>query len=217
MDQTPPVPDDEDSGALFGDDQNNGPGEPQREDSDSNRTRLGPPGFAGARPRKQPEGEQAARPRAVRRSGDTDDARSQPDRIGRYRILHLIGRGGMGVVYEAEQDQPRRIVALKVVNPGLASPRHLKRFEHEAELLGRLQHPGIAQIFEAGTLDAGAGPQPFFAMELIHGEPLTTYAERRQTLHAKASRTHRAHLRRGAARPPARHHPPRPQTLEHPR
>src|SRR5262245_58067581 len=73
-----------------------------------------------------------------------------PTTIGRYKIVRLIGEGGMGAVYEAEQDQPRRTVALKVIKPGMASPALLKRFEQEAQALGRLQHPGIAQIYEAG-------------------------------------------------------------------
>src|SRR5207244_4941165 len=80
-------------------------------------------------------------------------------------------------VYEAEQEQPRRTVALKVIKPGLASPELLRRFEQESQALGRLQHPGIAQIYEAGTADAGFGPQPYFAMEFIRGKTLREYAE----------------------------------------
>ena len=75
----------------------------------------------------------------------------------------------MGTVYEAEQDHPRRIVALKVIKPGWPSPELLRRFEQESQVLGRLQHPGIAQIYEAGTADTGFGPQPYFAMEFIRG------------------------------------------------
>jgi len=97
--------------------------------------------------------------------------------IGRYRIIRLLGEGGMGVVYEAEQDQPRRTVALKVIRPGFATPETLRRFQHESQALGRLQHPGIAQIYEASTADTGFGPQPYFAMELIRGEALVEYAE----------------------------------------
>jgi tRNA A-37 threonylcarbamoyl transferase component Bud32 len=96
---------------------------------------------------------------------------------GRYRILRLIGEGGMGAVYEAEQDKPRRTVALKVIKPGLARSEVLRRFEQEAQALGRLQHAGIAQIYEAGTADTGFGPQPYFAMEFIQGESLGQYAE----------------------------------------
>ena len=104
------------------------------------------------------------------------EVRSHPDRIGPYTIMRIIGEGGMGVVYEAEQDQPRRRVALKVIRPGLVTRELLRRFRHEAQVLGRLQHPGIAQIFEAGTTDEGEGGQPFFAMELIEGRPLVEHA-----------------------------------------
>ncbi|HWL94643.1 MAG TPA: protein kinase, partial [Phycisphaerae bacterium] len=104
-----------------------------------------------------------------------------PDRIGSYRIVRSLGEGGMGVVYEAEQEHPRRSVALKMLRPGILSPRAVQRFEHEADLLGQLQHPGIAQVFEAGTTEvAGAGGavarHPFFAMELVRGRTLIEYA-----------------------------------------
>src|SRR5262245_49241113 len=79
----------------------------------------------------------------------------------------------MGTVYEAQQENPRRVVALKMIRPGLVSTRLLARFRHEAQVLGRLRHPGIAQIYEAGTHDG----QPFFVMELVHGPPLLKYAE----------------------------------------
>ncbi len=100
-----------------------------------------------------------------------------PGVIGRYRILRLLGEGGMGTVYEAEQEQPRRTVALKVIKPGHVSADRLRRFELESQALGRLQHPGIAQIYEAGAADTAAGQQPYFAMELIHGRSLRAYAE----------------------------------------
>jgi serine/threonine protein kinase len=102
-----------------------------------------------------------------------------PRQIGRYRILGLIAEGGMGAVYEAEQDNPRRLVALKIVRPGLARAETLRRFERETQALGRLEHPNIARIYEAGVGDCGSGPQPYFAMERIHGETLTAYAERK--------------------------------------
>jgi eukaryotic-like serine/threonine-protein kinase len=103
--------------------------------------------------------------------------RQLPTSIGRYRIIRLLGEGGMGAVYEAEQDQPRRHVALKVIKAAWASPELLQRFVQESHVLGRLHHPGIAQIYEAGSADTGFGRQPFFAMELIHGKPLVEYAE----------------------------------------
>ncbi|MGB6690341.1 MAG: serine/threonine-protein kinase [Terracidiphilus sp.] len=113
-------------------------------------------------------------------AGSSKAAGLLPAFIGRYRIIRLVGEGGMGAVYEAEQEEPRRIVALKMIRPGLATPERLRRFRHESEALGRLQHPGIAQIYEASTADAGFGPQPYFAMELIRGEPLDRYAETHQ-------------------------------------
>jgi tetratricopeptide (TPR) repeat protein/predicted Ser/Thr protein kinase len=103
-----------------------------------------------------------------------------PSVIGRYRILRLLGEGGMGAVYEAEQDHPRRRVALKVIKAAWVGPEALRRFELESQTLGRLHHPGIAQIYEAGTADTTFGSQPFFAMEIVHGVPLVSYANTRQ-------------------------------------
>jgi len=101
-----------------------------------------------------------------------------PAQLGPFRILRLIGEGGMGAVYEAEQDRPHRRVALKVLHPELGTPQMLRRFELESEVLGRLEHPGIARIYEAGTHDTGHGLQPWFAMELVEGLVLTEYCAR---------------------------------------
>jgi len=96
--------------------------------------------------------------------------------IGDYRIIREIGRGGMGVVYEAEQKQPKRLVALKVIRGGRYIDEHqIKLFEREAQALGRLNHPGIAAIYESGHTPDG---QHFFAMELVRGETLKDYLER---------------------------------------
>jgi non-specific serine/threonine protein kinase/serine/threonine-protein kinase len=98
--------------------------------------------------------------------------------IGRYRVRRLIGSGGMGAVYEAVQDVPRRVVALKVMRAGIASKSALRRFEYESQMLARLRHPGVAQVYDAGTHELDTGPVPFFAMEYIQGaKPLTEYAE----------------------------------------
>ncbi len=97
--------------------------------------------------------------------------------IGGYRIIRMLGEGGMGAVYEAEQDRPRRSVALKVIRGVLASTELKRRFERESQTLARLHHSGIAQIYEAGSAETGFGVQPFFAMELIHGKSLVQYAE----------------------------------------
>jgi len=104
---------------------------------------------------------------------------SSPERIGAFRIVRTIGTGGMGRVYAAEQQDPRRTVALKVIRAELATPALVSRFEHEKNLLGRLRHRGIAQIYEAGTADTGFGMQPYFAMELIVGRQLLEYAAAR--------------------------------------
>jgi len=96
-------------------------------------------------------------------------------RVGSYTIISPIGEGGMGVVYRALQPHPEREVALKLIQPGALSERMLRRFELETEVLGRLKHPGIAQIYDAGTQQGPAGAQPFFAMELIDGSPLNEY------------------------------------------
>lgn len=109
-----------------------------------------------------------------------DEAHGDPsDRVEGYRIVRAIASGGMGTVYEAEQLNPRRRVALKVVKRGAVTPRMVRRFEFEAQILARLDHPGIARVHEAGTFDSGAGPQPYFAMEFVEGRPPTRWAEER--------------------------------------
>jgi eukaryotic-like serine/threonine-protein kinase len=108
------------------------------------------------------------------------DAEAPPAAIGRYRILRLLGEGGMGAVYEAEQELPHRMVALKVIRAGFANSEMLRRFENEAQALGRLHHPGIAQIHDAGTADTPHGRQPYIAMELVRGENLLVYCRERQ-------------------------------------
>lgn len=104
-----------------------------------------------------------------------------PSQIGRYRVLRRLAEGGMGIVFEAEQGHPRRRVALKLIRLGFGSAELLRRFRHEAELLGRLRHPGIAHVYEAGVYDSPTGAAiPYLAMELIDGVPLTEYARRRK-------------------------------------
>jgi non-specific serine/threonine protein kinase/serine/threonine-protein kinase len=96
-----------------------------------------------------------------------------PATIGRYRILGVLGEGGMGVVYEAEQQQPHRHVALKVIRGGtFVDDRHVTMFRREIETLARLDHPGIGAIYDAGRTDEG---QHFFAMELVRGRTLDAY------------------------------------------
>jgi len=114
---------------------------------------------------------------------------SIPRQIGQYTILRRIGAGGMGIVYEAEQDSPRRRVALKVLSSGWFDDDRRRRFEREIEVLGRMRHPGIAQVFEGGTLELGQALQPYIAMELIEGLELLEHVER-----SELSRTARLEL-----------------------
>ncbi len=106
-------------------------------------------------------------------------AAPMPERIGDYVILRELGRGGMGVVYEAEQQQPRRLVAVKTLRVDTLSSAVLRRFEREAQVLARLQHPGIAQVYGSGTARLGALELPYFAMELVRGEPIVRWATSR--------------------------------------
>lgn len=102
--------------------------------------------------------------------------------FGRYQLTRLLGRGGMGEVWEAEQEQPRRKVAIKILRRTASSQALVRRFMREAEVLGRLKHPGIAQIFEAGVESVMAGlDRPFLAMELLEGVPFITYFKESST------------------------------------
>jgi hypothetical protein len=107
---------------------------------------------------------------------DTIDGPLEPGaRLGDYLVLHALGSGGMGVVYAAQQDRPHRTVAIKVLHRGARRRDVVKRFELEAELLGRLQHPGIAQVF---AFHAGDRSTPaYLVMELVPGPPITEYAQ----------------------------------------
>jgi eukaryotic-like serine/threonine-protein kinase len=97
-------------------------------------------------------------------------------RIGQYRLLQEIGRGGFGAVYMAEQDQPvRRRVALKIIKLGMDTRAVIARFEAERQALAMMDHPNIARVFDAGATDAG---RPYFVMELVRGEPVTRYCDR---------------------------------------
>jgi serine/threonine protein kinase/tetratricopeptide (TPR) repeat protein len=102
------------------------------------------------------------------------DAKGQT--IAGYRVLQLIGEGGMGVVYEAQQEKPvRRRVALKLIKPGMDTAQVVARFESERQALALMSHPSIASIYDGGATGDG---RPYFAMELVHGEPLTEYCDK---------------------------------------
>jgi WD40 repeat protein/tRNA A-37 threonylcarbamoyl transferase component Bud32 len=127
-------------------------------------------------------------------AGSPGVASEIPATIGRYRILGRLGEGGMGVVYEAEQQHPRRHVAIKVVRGGrFVDESRVKMFQREADTLGRLKHANIASIFESGRTKDG---QHFFAMELVQGETLGDYLRKRPAATTKEE----IHLRLGLLR-----------------
>jgi len=101
-----------------------------------------------------------------------------PERIGPYRIVRLLGRGGMGVVYLGRQNEPlRRDVAVKVIRAGLVDRDTLARFASERYALARMEHPAIATVYDAGVTDDGL---PYFAMEVVEGLPITEHCDREQ-------------------------------------
>ncbi len=101
-----------------------------------------------------------------------------PERIGRFRLIRRIGVGGMAEVYEAEQDDPARLVALKIIDLAAVSPGMSARFEREGQIQASLHHTGIAQVFEAGVHQQGRRQIRFFAMELVVGRPITEHVTR---------------------------------------
>ena len=95
--------------------------------------------------------------------------------IGPYKLLEQIGEGGMGVVYAAVQQQPiRRMVALKLIKPGMDSKQVIRRFEAEKQTLAMMNHPHIAKVLDAGATDSGI---PYFVMELVKGLPITKFCD----------------------------------------
>jgi serine/threonine protein kinase/tetratricopeptide (TPR) repeat protein len=113
----------------------------------------------------------------------TKDAEPEPGevvelgktRLGAYKLLQRIGKGGMGVVYLAEQERPvRRRVAVKLIKPGMDSAHIIARFEAERQALALMNHPNIAKVFDAGTTARG---HPYFVMELVPGVPITKYCD----------------------------------------
>jgi WD40 repeat protein/tRNA A-37 threonylcarbamoyl transferase component Bud32 len=110
----------------------------------------------------------------------TSDGRALPGEIGGYQITRILGEGGMSVVYAALQKQPRRPVALKVMKSGVEAHRAIRRFKREVEILGKLNHPCIAQVYDAGTHDDGGGERPYFVMEYVPAaKTLIEYAEQK--------------------------------------
>jgi CHASE2 domain-containing sensor protein len=98
---------------------------------------------------------------------DSTEVALHPPRIGRFSLLRPVGRGGMGVVYEAIQDEPRRRVALKLMHGTASDEQAIARFKREADLLGRLQHPNIAEVYDAGTHVEGRLKIPYYALAFV--------------------------------------------------
>ncbi len=109
---------------------------------------------------------------------DTASSYNLPARIGPYSILREIGRGGMSIVCLARRDDGEydRLVALKLIGNGVHRAKFAKLFWRERQILAQLDHPNIARLLDGGTTAAG---QPYYAMELVEGEPLDKYCERR--------------------------------------
>jgi serine/threonine protein kinase len=98
--------------------------------------------------------------------------------IGRYKLLQQIGEGAFGIVFMAEQQEPvRRLVALKILKPGMDTNEVVARFEAGRQALALMDHPNIAQVLDGGATDSG---RPFFVMELIKGIPITEFCEQHQ-------------------------------------
>ncbi len=96
--------------------------------------------------------------------------------IGRYKLLQLIGEGGFGSVFMAEQREPvQRRVALKIIKMGMDTRQVIARFEAERQAIAMMDHPNIAKVLDAGATDSG---RPYFVMELVRGDPVTTYCDR---------------------------------------
>lgn len=109
-------------------------------------------------------------------TSDSHAALTEPgQQIGAYRLVRRLGEGGMGEVWEAEQHSPlRRTVALKLLKPGMDTRQIVTRFAAERQMLALMQHPSIAQVFDAGVTNAG---RPYFVMEYVNGSRITTYCD----------------------------------------
>lgn len=124
-------------------------------------------------------GAASARERAAASSGAAAAELAPGTQIGAFTIRSVLGVGGMGVVYLAEQANPRRNVAIKVLRSDLGSPDILRRFEYESAALALLKHPAIAQVYQAGTVPVRGVPRAYMAMELVKGTRLDEFCRER--------------------------------------
>jgi tetratricopeptide (TPR) repeat protein len=130
--------------------------------------------LGGGQPPTAPEAAGAARP------GPRPEAADEAGAVlaGRYKLLERLGEGGMGTVWMAQQTEPvRRLVAVKLIKPGMDSKAVLARFEAERQALALMDHPNIAKVLDAGTAPDG---RPFFVMELVKGTAITRYCDQRR-------------------------------------
>lgn len=117
-------------------------------------------------------------PKSVHAAGPVSDTPGRLSRIGPYAILKVLGEGGMGTVYLAEQTAPiHRKVALKIIKLGMDTRSVIARFEAEREALALMNHPNVAKVFDAGTTEQG---RPYFVMEYVEGVPITQYCDSRR-------------------------------------
>lgn len=106
-----------------------------------------------------------------------------PTKVGKYQIVSILGEGGMGVVYEARQTHPvTRTVALKLIKLGRDTRQIVARFDGERQALAMMDHPNVARVFDAGADDFG---RPYFVMEYVPGEPITSYCDRHRLTAAR--------------------------------
>ncbi|HSO24924.1 MAG TPA: tetratricopeptide repeat protein, partial [Chondromyces sp.] len=124
-----------------------------------------------------PEHESEAPTMAVPDAAPTAwEGSEQGTTIGPYTVLHLLGEGGFGSVYLAEQEEPvRRKVALKIIKLGMDTREVMARFDAERQALAMMDHPNIARVIDAGATETG---RPYFVMDLVKGDPITRYCDR---------------------------------------
>jgi serine/threonine protein kinase len=103
-----------------------------------------------------------------------------PQQIGPYRIIELLGKGGMGMVLLGESELPKRKVAIKLMLAAEFDADALSRFRQEMQVLARLEHPGIGRLYEVGQITLAGTEQPWYAMEYVPGLPLDEYVKRNQ-------------------------------------
>ena len=137
-------------------------------------------------------------------------------RIGHYRVVSILGHGGMSTVYRGERDdaQYQQTVAIKVLHHATLHPRLRSRLHSERHILATLAHPSIARLIDSGELEDGT---PYLVMEHVDGESIDAYCDSRTLVHSRTPRAVRPGLRSGAVRAPQSGRAPGHQGREHPR